>query len=323
MLSIAQDPGAIESAGLLVYSADLISVIDMNGVVRYANPAHETMYRRSVDEIVGRSVFELVAPDDVAKLREILEETLASPGKSVRGTARTTADCGSRVLEFAATNRVDDEAIAGFVVNAQDVTERIETLERLETLLRETISAFSTLIEYRDPYTAGHQRRVARLATAVAVHLGLCPDDVDGIGVAATIHDIGKIAIPAEILARPARLSVAERALVEVHAQVGADIVGRVPFPWPVAELILQHHERMDGSGYPRGLRGEEILLGARIIAAADTVEAVASHRPYRPGLGIERALEVLEEGRRTKFDAGVVDACFHLIRNEGFRFEE
>jgi len=142
MFSMVEDTGVIASTALVESSAGLISVIDGKGVVRYANPAHEKMYGRSVDEIVGCSVFELVASTDVPRLHQILEDTLASPGKSIRGTARTSIDGGSRSLEFAATNRVDDKAIRGFVINAQDVTERIEAIERLEVLLRETISAF-------------------------------------------------------------------------------------------------------------------------------------------------------------------------------------
>ncbi len=157
---------------------------------------------------------------------------------------------------------------------------------------------------------------------AIAVHLGLPAEDVDGIGVAATIHDIGKLAIPAEILARPGPLTDAERRLVECHAQSGADILARVPLPWPVADMIAQHHERIDGSGYPRGLSGNDILLGARIIAVADTVEAVASHRPYRSGLGIDRALEIIIEGRGKIYDPDPVDACVTLIRDEGFQIE-
>ncbi|HEV2686108.1 MAG TPA: HD-GYP domain-containing protein, partial [Actinomycetota bacterium] len=167
--------------------------------------------------------------------------------------------------------------------------------------------------EARDPYTAGHQNRVGLISRAIAQELGLSEDLIEGIELTANIHDIGKIGIPAEILSRPGQLLPAEFELVKGHSRGGYEIMSGIDFPWPVAEMILQHHERMDGTGYPNGLRGDEILIGARIIAVADVVEAMSSHRPYRASLGAQEAFDEIIRGRGTEFHPEVVDACLRL----------
>ncbi len=170
--------------------------------------------------------------------------------------------------------------------------------------------------EVRDPYTAGHQRHVAEIAALLAAEMGLDEDTVDGIRLAANIHDLGKIGLPAEILTRPGGLRPAEYELIKGHSRVGSEILQDIAFPWPVAQMILQHHERLDGSGYPDGLRGDEILLGARIIAVADVVDAMATDRPYRAALGIDAALQEIEANRGRLYDPDVVDACLRLHRD-------
>ncbi|MGQ9366558.1 HD domain-containing phosphohydrolase [Azospirillum sp. ST 5-10] len=197
--------------------------------------------------------------------------------------------------------------------------ERLGHLERLERSLEGTVAAIAATVELRDPYTAGHQRRVAGLARAIAETLGLPADAVKGIAMAAGVHDIGKISVPAEILTRPGRLSPAEYGLVKAHAEAGYEILRPVDAPWPLAELVRQHHERMDGSGYPLGLAGEAILPGARIIAVADVIEAMACHRPYRPALGIDAALDEVRRHRGTLYDGAVVDACVAVFRERRF----
>lgn len=192
---------------------------------------------------------------------------------------------------------------------------------RLERSLKGTIQAIAVTIEKRDPYTAGHQERVAMLADALAECLGMDEDRREGLRLAASIHDIGKIGVPSEILNRPGRLSALEYQLLQEHPRVGYEIVAGVEFPWPVAEMILQHHERMDGSGYPQGLSGDGILWEARILAVADVVEAMASHRPYRPALGMDQALEAIDAGRGSLYDPEVADACLALCREQGFAF--
>lgn len=196
-----------------------------------------------------------------------------------------------------------------------------ESQGQYRRMLEQTIQAIASTIEKRDPYTAGHQARVSQLAVAIAQNLGLPPDQIDGIRLGGMIHDLGKISVPAEILSRPGRLTETEFMLVKNHAEVGGDILRPVEFPWPVMEMILQHHERLDGSGYPKGLRGDDILLEARILAVADVVEAMASHRPYRAALGIERALDEIRQGAGRLYDPNVCRACLHLFESQGYRF--
>jgi putative two-component system response regulator len=194
-----------------------------------------------------------------------------------------------------------------------------ESQGQYRRMLEQTIQAIAFTIEKRDPYTAGHQARVSQLAVAIAQKLGLPPDQIEGLRLGAMIHDLGKISVPAEILCRPGRLSVTEFMLVKSHPEVGAEILRQVEFPWPVMEMILQHHERMDGSGYPKGLRGDEILLEARILAVADVVEAMASHRPYRAALGIDKALDEIRSGSGRLYDPDVCDICLRLFETEAY----
>lgn len=177
------------------------------------------------------------------------------------------------------------------------------------------------MLEERDPYTAGHQKRTAQLAVAIAQEMNLSDDRVHSIWLASLIHDVGKIAAPSEILNRPGKLSSAQMEIVRMHSQVGYDIVKQIAFPWPVAQMVLQHHERIDGSGYPQGLTGDEILLEARIIGVADVVEAITSFRPYRPALGSDLALAEIANGAGTKFNSAVVAACLAVFRQGGFAF--
>ena len=188
---------------------------------------------------------------------------------------------------------------------SEDITRRLESDKRLKENMKSLrkalggiIQVISATVEVRDPYTAGHQRRVADLARTMAQEMGLSEDQVDGLRLAGTIHDLGKASIPAEILSKPTKLTDLEYRLIQTHSQTGFDILKGIDFPWPIALMVLQHHERIDGSGYPGGLRGEEILLEARIIAVADVVEAIASHRPYRPALGIDIALEEILQNK-------------------------
>ena len=197
-----------------------------------------------------------------------------------------------------------------------------ERTAELQEILEGTILALTMTVEYRDPYTSGHQQRVSDLAGAIAKEMGFPKDRIMGIRMAGVIHDIGKIAIPVEILSKPGRLSKTEFDLIKNHSQVGYDILNSIKFPWPLSQIVLQHHERMDGSGYPQGLSGEEILMEARIMGVADVVEAMASHRPYRPALGIDKALEEISKNREALYDPEVVDACLILFKDKGFKFK-
>ena len=211
----------------------------------------------------------------------------------------------------------------------QEITERKRaeedlqrTLEKLREALGGIVQAVALTVEMRDPYTAGHQRRVSNLARALANEMGLPQEQIDGIRMAGLIHDLGKVGVPTEILSRPGRLSDLQFGLIKAHSQIGYDVLKKVDFPWPVAQIVLQHHEKMDGSGYPQGLSGEEVLLEARILAVADVVEAMASRRPYRPPRGLDKALEEISQNRGILYDPEVVDVCLKLFTEKGFEFE-
>jgi PAS domain S-box-containing protein/putative nucleotidyltransferase with HDIG domain len=194
-----------------------------------------------------------------------------------------------------------------------------QSYNKLHKSLEGTIHALASTVEKRDPYTAGHQQRVGNLACAIAREMGLPEETINGILMIGIIHDLGKIYVPAEILNKPGQLTDVESTLIRSHATVGHDILKKVEFPWPIAQVIMQHHERLDGSGYPLGLSGKEILLEAKIIAVADAIEAIASHRPYRPALGLEKALDEVSEKKGILFDPEVVDVCLRLFIEKGY----
>lgn len=215
------------------------------------------------------------------------------------------------------------QALGKILHAARERTLRLMEHERLLGIFHRVVEAFSRAMEYRDPYTSGHQRRVAELACAVAERMGLDGYLREGLRVAGLLHDVGKsLVVPMEILSKPGKLSEAEFALIKMHPKAGYDILSPVDFPWPVAEAVYQHHERLDGSGYPRGLKGEEIIPEARILAVADVVEAMTSHRPYRPALGLEEALGEIKGGKGKLYDPEAVEACLKVFE-EGFPFSQ
>jgi response regulator RpfG family c-di-GMP phosphodiesterase len=197
------------------------------------------------------------------------------------------------------------------------------TLDHLRSSMNSTVEAIASMVELRDPYTAGHERRVSQLACAIGTEMELPERQIEGLRVIGFLHDIGKIAVPAEILSKPTRLTEIELAMVKAHAQSGYDILKNLEFSWPVAQAVLQHHERLDGSGYPQGLAGQDIILEARILMVADVVEAMASHRPYRSAIGLKEALAEVTEKRGRLYDEQVVDTCIRLFTEKGFKFDE
>ena len=197
------------------------------------------------------------------------------------------------------------------------------TLDKLRSAMGGVVQAMALTVERRDPYTAGHQRRVADLARGVAAEMALSTHQIDGIRMAGLIHDLGKICVPAEILSKPGQLTELEHTLIQDHPQVGYEILKEIEFPWPVAQIVLQHHERIDGSGYPAGLSGDDIIIEAKTLAVADVVEAMASHRPYRPTLGRDMAIEEISQNRGVLYDADVVDACLKLLQEKDFQFRQ
>jgi PAS domain S-box-containing protein len=205
----------------------------------------------------------------------------------------------------------------------QTTVDKIQYQDSLRGSLEQTIQMMADTFEERDPYTAGHQRRVAKICSQIATELGLSADRIHGLHLAASIHDLGKIGIPAEILSKPRRLTVPEFELIKEHSRIAFNILKDVNFPWPLAKIIMQHHERIDGSGYPLGLTGDVQLLESKILAVADVVEAMASHRPYRAALGIEAALSEITALHGISFDAQVVDACLRIFHEHGYKIED
>jgi PAS domain S-box-containing protein len=201
-----------------------------------------------------------------------------------------------------------------------DVTERKENVERLRKALYATVQTIAGIVETRDPYTAGHQRRVANLSGVVAKELGLSDDQIQSLQMAGIIHDVGKISVPAEILSKPTKLTDIEFSLIKSHAQSGYDILKDIEFPWPIARMVLEHHERVNGSGYPNGLTGDKLLIESKILTVADVVESMSSYRPYRPALGIDKALEEISTHKGVFYDPVVVDACIRLFHEKDYK---
>jgi len=245
--------------------------------------------------------------------RKLAEEALQKAHNDLESQVKL------RTAELAKVN----EVLLADIADRKQMEEKLQnTLNSLRKAVSMTITVLVSAIEVRDPYTAGHQRQTANLARAIAAEMGLPLEMADGIRMAGYIHDIGKLSIPAELLSKPSKLSAIEFALIKQHAQSGYEILKDVESPWPLAEMVYQHHERMDGSGYPRNLQGNDIIIEARILAVADVVEAMASHRPYRPSLGIDLALAEIEKNRGIIYDNDVVDACIILFREKGFKLE-
>lgn len=314
LTAVAYKGPAFEAFEALVeHSSDVIVVVDTEGIVRYANPATIKLFGPGV---VGDSVFTHMHPPDRAATQSLFQRHKLDYDSMETSKLRFEGlDGRTHVLEITTTNRLHDETVRGIIVNGRDVTERDSFVRDLEVSLDAFAGSIAYAVELRDPYTAGHERQVADIAQAIAVELQVPEEEVRGIVVASTIHDIGKIAVPAEILNRPGKLTAAEFEIIKAHAQAGHDIIAAVPFPWPVAEMILQHHERLDGSGYPRGLAGDAILPGTLILSVADVVSAMSSHRPFRPALGRDAALAELEANRGRLYGPDAVDACLRLYR--------
>ncbi|MDD5712117.1 MAG: PAS domain S-box protein, partial [Smithellaceae bacterium] len=269
----------------------------------------------------GMNIAELLLPEDWQRALAHIPKLMAGKRLGDNEFTIVKKDGGTfPALIYSNAVKRDGKAIGirGAIV---DISERKESLGKLRQALGATIAALAFVAGTRDPYTAGHQRRVADLATAIAAEMNISAERIDGIHVAASIHDIGKISVPGEILSKPSMLSKSEFDLIKVHSQAGYNILKGIEFPWPIARMVLEHHERMDGSGYPQELKGDDILLESRIISVADVVEAMASHRPYRPTRGIDAALEEITKNRGILYDAAAVDACLKLHNEKGYSF--
>jgi len=305
--------------------------MDFEANITAANQAIYDAFGGTPDDFRrGLKAWQLLSPEDVAKSAANIQRLLA--GERLPGTEYNIRRLDGTTFPAIIISSViyqdgKPEGLRGAII---DITERRryekalqETLDNLQKAVGATIQAMVSAVEARDPYTAGHQLRVAELAQAIAVEMGLPQEKIDGIRMAASIHDIGKLSVPAEILSKPTKLLDMEMSLVREHSRKGYEMLRHVESPWPLAEAVYQHHEHLDGSGYPRGLRGEDIVVEARVIAVADVVEAMSSHRPYRPALGIALALEEIEANRGSLYDEQVAAACLKLFREKGFQFGE
>ncbi len=296
-----------------------------DGVIATDNSGHITFMNPMAEKLTGWSLNEarLKKMEEVFSFKD--RDTVEGEGLLHTDEVLLVARDGTRFpVEHART------AIGGGqVLVFRDISERVkaerevrEGWSRLKEALEGTIQAFAMTIEIRDPYTAGHQRRVAQLAEAIARELRLSSEVAEGLRVMGNIHDIGKIYVPAEILSKPGQISSIEYVIIQSHPQVGFDILQNIRFPWPVAQVVLQHHERLDGSGYPNGLPGKDILLEARILSVADVVEAMSSHRPYRPGGSLELALKEIEQNKDILYDGQAAEACLRLFKEKNFLWE-
>lgn len=299
----------------------------------FANSAMADILGYTVAELLSLSPQDtptLVHPDDQTLFLERYQERLNGHSPPSRYELRWQRKDGATHWLEVFASRIDYHGSPAVQAVFVDITHRKHAEEQLrhsyETLqaaLEGTITALATAVEKRDPYTAGHQRRVAGLAVAIAREMGLQEEQVSGIHMAGLIHDIGKIYVPADILSKPSKLTDIELMMIHGHPQAGYDVLRTVQFPWPLAEIVLQHHERMDGSGYPQGLLAEDIRLEARILAVADVVEAMASHRPYRPAHSVDQALAEISRYGGVLYDTDVVDACLRLFRQKGYSLDE
>jgi PAS domain S-box-containing protein/putative nucleotidyltransferase with HDIG domain len=304
---------------------------DLKGKITYVNRKFEDITGYSKGEVMGKHWPTLgMLPIDVdvliSRATEKLSGRPASPMEvGVRckdGQVKNVSGIGEVIKE--------NGRPVGIQVIAQDITKRKKAEEQADRSMRQLLKALEDMVEAlamtvesRDPYTAGHQRRVAQIACAIAADMGLAEYQLVGIRLAGLIHDVGKVRVPSEILTNPDGLTDAEMTIVRTHPMVGYEILKNIAFPWPIAQAVLQHHERLDGSGYPSGLSKEELITEARILAVADVVEAMASHRPYRAGLGINEALDEIECNSGKLYDSAVVDSCVRLFKNKGFEFED
>ncbi len=310
-------------------SRDAIFISDLEGRLIDVNTSALELFGFTKDELLkGFSLNEVfVNPKSILRLQKKIEKHGFIRDYEIKLKRKDGSELDCLI---STTLRQDEKGvIRGYQGNIRDISsnkiaerELKSSFEKLKKAMAGTIKAMALTVETRDPYTAGHQRRVANLAVAIGRELKLSRDRIDGIEMAGVVHDLGKISVPAEILSKPGRLTETEMSLIRTHPQVGYDILKSIDFPWPVAQIIYQHHERNDGSGYPLGIVNGDILIEAKILAVSDVVEAMASHRPYRASIGIQEALNEIEENKNKLYEADVVDACLYLFRNKHYVLE-
>jgi len=326
-IDITERKRAEELFKKLFYNSPNAIFVIQDGKFKLVNPQFVKESGFSEEELLNRDSLKSVHPEDKEMVREIIVKNLKG-GLSSPFEFRGIRKDGEVIWALQVVTSITYQGKRAILGNFKEITdikqvekELQQSYERLQKTMEGTINTIAKIVEIRDPYTAGHQLNVSKLTTAIAQEMKLPPDKIEGIRIASLVHDIGKISIPAEILSKPTKLSEIEYNLIKDHPQIGYDILKSIEFPWPVAQIVLQHHERLNGLGYPQGLKGEEILLEAKIICVADVVEAMSSHRPYRPALGIDKALEEISQNRGILYDPEVVNACLKLFKEKGFKF--
>ena len=316
---------------LVEATSDWVWETDPGGIYTYVSSKACEVLGYEVSDIVGRSIFDFIPSRERSHFsRTFKSHTEKREPFAFLETSRQRKDGKVIVMEtsgvpfFGGDGRLlGYRGIGRDITNRKNIERELErSVKKLEKTMEATIQAISYTMETRDPYTTGHQKRVTQLSCAIAKEMGLAAWQIDGIRVAGLLHDIGKIAVPTEILSKPGKLSDIEFSMIKAHPKVGFDILKNVEFEWPIARVVVQHHERLDGSGYPYGIRGKDILQEARVLAVADVVEAMSSHRPYRAALGIEKALAEVARGEGTLYDPDVARACAKVFNERGFKFE-
>jgi len=299
------------------------------GLIEYVSPAVKDIYGYDAEAFKER-FFEKTTPlSELPKAIRALTRALSGEPLVNFDLAQVDSAGNIIIVEIDGAPVIAEGVVVAFQGVMRDVTlrKRAEEAARDSTLklvkaMEDTMQAMAMIVEMRDPYTAGHQRRVAQLACAIARDMELPADQITGLRLAGLIHDIGKVRVPAEILTNPNSLSDAEMTIIKMHPTLGYDVLKTLELPWPVAETVHQHHERIDGSGYPLGITGANIILEAKVLAVADVVEAIASHRPYRPARGTNEALDEISKQQDTLYDAAVVASCVRVFKEQGFKFQ-
>jgi PAS domain S-box-containing protein len=331
--------------GAIRTSTDSFMLSDNDGNIIFVNDAAMQILGTTKSELIGKNISSFIYDEDLRELMKLVE---LNKGQIKSVEHRFVTSTGTEIIvESSIAVMIDgDKKNIGFVFITRDIRDRksveaeidkyrfhleeivdartaelSESMKKLRRTLEGIVQSMGHVLESRDQYTAGHQRRVTEVACGIAKVMQLPENVVDGIRMASLIHDVGKIYVPSEILNKYGKLDEAEFMLVKKHPQIGYDILKSIDFPWPIAEIVYQHHEKLNSSGYPRGLHGEEILLEAKILCVADVVEAMLSNRPYKRGLGLDSVLEEIEVQKGTLYEPEVVDACINLFRNTGYRF--
>ncbi len=307
---------------------------DKEGTITFLNPFAETLTGWKNGETLKRplhEVYQVIDEETGKQVKLPFAKILQNKNFRLQSEVILLSKTGEKIYIHQKASRIKAETndTSGVVFTFSDVTRRrqmeeelIKSLEKQKNAMEGTVQAMAFTLETRDPYTAGHQRRVTKIACAIAEEMDLTKKQIEGVRMAGSLHDIGKIYVPAEILSKPGKISEMEYNIIKTHPQVGYDILKSIDFPWPIAKIVLQHHERIDGSGYPAGIKGKEIHLEAKILAVADVIEAMATHRPYRAALTIQEALEEVLKNRNKLYASRVVDACIRVFREKNFTLD-